>query len=97
MSAGTPPLPNPPAKPQVKSLHCPQCGAAITLRSFQQAVTVARSDSRHSVLDAKDPTLKILQQFQAVTSELPSDDPARHARKTSRHRLRSHRLPAPQH
>jgi hypothetical protein len=70
MSAGTPPLPNPPAKPQVKSLHCPQCGAAITLRSFQQAVTVV-CDSCHSVLDAKDPTLKILQQFQAVTSELP--------------------------
>src|SRR5580700_6668116 len=69
MSAGTPPLPNPPAKPQVKALHCPQCGASITLRSFQQAVTVV-CESCHSILDAKDPTLKILQQFQAATSEL---------------------------
>jgi uncharacterized protein DUF4178 len=70
MSAGTPPLPNPPAKPQVKALHCPQCGASITLRSFQQAVTVV-CESCHCILDAKDPTLKILQQFQATTGELP--------------------------
>ncbi|MGA2430935.1 MAG: DUF4178 domain-containing protein [Candidatus Acidiferrum sp.] len=69
MSAGTPPLSNPPAKPQVKALQCPQCGAAITLRSFQQAVTVV-CESCHSILDAKDPTLRILQQFQASTSEL---------------------------
>ncbi len=69
MSAGTPPLPNPPAKPQVKALHCPQCGASITLRSFQQAVTVV-CESCHCILDAKDPTLKILQQFQAATGEL---------------------------
>jgi hypothetical protein len=69
MSAGTPPLSNPPAKPQVKALQCPQCGAAITLRSFQQAVTVV-CESCHSILDAKDPMLKVLQQFQAATSEL---------------------------
>jgi hypothetical protein len=69
MSAGTPPLSNPPAKPQVKALQCPQCGAAITLRSFQQAVTVV-CESCHSILDAKDPALKILQQFQAITGEL---------------------------
>ncbi len=69
MSAGQPPLPSQPAKPQVKALHCPQCGGAITLRSFQQAVTVV-CENCHSILDAKDPTLKILQQFQAITGEL---------------------------
>ena len=69
MSAGQPPLPSQPAKPQVKALNCPQCGAAITLRSFQQAVTVV-CENCHSILDAKDPTLKILQQFQAITGEL---------------------------
>jgi hypothetical protein len=69
MSANQPPLASPAAKPQVKALNCPQCGAAITLRSFQQAVTVV-CESCHCILDAKDPTLKILQQFQAATSEL---------------------------
>jgi hypothetical protein len=69
MSAGQPPLPSQPAKPQVKALNCPQCGGAITLRSFQQAVTVV-CENCHSILDAKDPTLKILQQFQAITGEL---------------------------
>ena len=69
MSAGQPPLPSQPAKPQVKALNCPQCGGAITLRSFQQAVTVV-CENCHSILDAKDPSLKILQQFQAITGEL---------------------------
>lgn len=69
MSTGQPPLPSQPAKPQVKALNCPQCGAAITLRSFQQALTVV-CENCHSILDAKDPTLKILQQFQAITGEL---------------------------
>jgi hypothetical protein len=69
MSAGQPPLSTQPVKPQVKALHCPQCGGAITLRSFQQAVTVV-CENCHCILDAKDPTLKILQQFRAVTGEL---------------------------
>jgi len=69
MSSGTPPLPGSTAKPQVKALNCPQCGAAITLRSFQQAVTVV-CENCHSILDAKDPTLKVLQQFQAITGEI---------------------------
>jgi hypothetical protein len=69
MSAGQPPLPSQPAKPQVKALNCPQCGGAITLRSFQQAVTVV-CENCHSILDAKDPALKILQQFQTITGEL---------------------------
>jgi hypothetical protein len=82
MGAGQPPFPPQPprppqppgppaapAKPQVKALNCPQCGAAITLRSFQQAVTVV-CDSCHSILDAKDPNLTVLQRFEAATGEL---------------------------
>ena len=66
MSAGSPPLSTPP-KPQAKGLNCPKCGAAITLRSFGQAETVV-CGSCHSILDAKDPNLAILQQFEATTS-----------------------------
>src|SRR5580658_9859157 len=83
MSAGQPPFPPQPprppqppgapaapAKPQVKALNCPQCGGAITLRSFQQAVTVV-CENCHSILDAKDPTLKILQQFNEIIKPVP--------------------------
>src|SRR5260370_35882481 len=66
MSAGTPPLSGPP-KPQAKALNCPKCGAAIVLRSFEQAVTVVCA-SCHSILDAKDPNLAILQQLEAATN-----------------------------
>jgi hypothetical protein len=65
MSAGTPPLSNPP-KPQAKALNCPQCGAAIILRSLGHAETVV-CESCHSILDAKDPNLQILQKFEAIT------------------------------
>src|SRR5260370_995372 len=68
MSAATPPLSGPP-KPQAKALNCPKCGAAITLRSFGQAATVV-CGSCHSILDAKDPNLAILQQFEAATREV---------------------------
>ena len=67
MSAGTPPLPNPP-KPQAQGLNCPQCGAAITLRALGHAETVV-CESCHSILDAKDPNLQILQKFEAITGE----------------------------
>jgi len=66
MSAGTPPLSGPP-KPQVKALNCPKCGAAIILRSFGQAETVV-CESCRCILDAKDPNLAILQQFEAATN-----------------------------
>jgi hypothetical protein len=69
MSAGTPPLSGPP-KPQAKALNCPQCGAAITLRALGHAETVV-CESCHSILDAKDPNLQILQKFQVVTGEVP--------------------------
>ena len=85
MSAATPPLSIPP-KPQAKALNCPQCGAAITLRSLGHAETVV-CESCHSILDAKDPNLQILQQFEAITGEDPPLIPAGHARQTSRHGL----------
>jgi len=59
---------NPPASPQVKSVNCPGCGAALSLRSFSQAVTVV-CDHCHSILDTQDPQLKILQQFKKITDE----------------------------
>ena len=62
MSAG----PNPPS--QVKALNCPGCGAAITLRSLNQAVSVV-CEHCHSILDAQDPRLTILQKFHAATDE----------------------------
>ena len=75
MSAGppSPPRPGPqqqPATPQVKALDCPKCGAAIVLRTFGKAETVV-CDSCHSILDAQDPKLKILQTFQAAVGEAP--------------------------
>ena len=62
--------PNPSGMPQVKSLNCPGCGAAITLRSFTQAVTVV-CDHCHSILDAQDPRLTILQKFTKAVGEDP--------------------------
>jgi hypothetical protein len=68
MGTGAPPLSGPP-KPQAKALNCPNCGAAITLHSFGQAVTVVCAGC-HSILDAKDPNLAILQQFEIKTSNI---------------------------
>jgi len=68
MSSGVPPLSGPP-KPQAKGLNCPKCGAAIVLRSFGQAQTVVCA-SCHCILDAKDPNLAILQQFEAITRDV---------------------------
>ncbi len=65
MDTGAPP-PSGPPKPQVRALQCPKCGAAIVMRSFGQAVSVVCSGCG-SILDAKDPNLQILQQFQRVT------------------------------
>ena len=61
--------PTPPGTPQVKALNCPACGAAILLRTFTQAVTVV-CDHCHSILDAQDPRLQILQTFKAATDEV---------------------------
>jgi Domain of unknown function (DUF4178) len=56
--------------PQVKSLNCPSCGASLTVRSFGHAVTVVCA-SCHSILDAQDPRLQVLQKFQAAEGEDP--------------------------
>jgi hypothetical protein len=56
-------------KPQVKALNCPGCGAALAVRSFGNGVTIV-CDSCHSILDAKDPNLQILQRFKVATDEV---------------------------
>ena len=48
----------------VASLSCPQCGAAIELRTLDQAQSVVCS-SCGSILDARDPNLALIQGFQA--------------------------------
>jgi len=62
--------PNPSGTPQVRSLNCPGCGAALTIRSFNQAVTVV-CDHCHSILDAQDARLTILQKFKVTVDEYP--------------------------
>lgn len=59
---------SPEAPPQVQSLRCPGCGASLTVRSMGRAVTVV-CDHCHSILDAKDPQLRILQRFEAATDQ----------------------------
>jgi hypothetical protein len=62
--------PTPAGTPQVRSLNCPGCGASLTVRSFGHAVTVVCA-SCHSILDAQDPRLKVLEKFQAAEGEDP--------------------------
>ena len=50
--------------PAVASLSCPQCGAAIQLRTLDQAQSVVCS-SCGSILDARDPNLALIQGFEA--------------------------------
>jgi hypothetical protein len=56
--------------PSVKGLNCPQCGAAIQLRTGELAQTVACS-SCAAVLDAKDPNLRVLQEFKGKMRSTP--------------------------
>lgn len=46
----------------VRALTCPSCGAAIALRAGELTQTVACA-SCHAVLDAKDPSLRVLQTY----------------------------------
>lgn len=55
----------------VKGLNCPKCGAAITLRSGELAQTVA-CPSCAAVLDAKDPNLRVLQEYQGKMRWTPA-------------------------
>ena len=59
--------------PAVASLSCPQCGAAIELRTLDQALSVVCA-SCGSILDARDPNLHVLQEFKArqkFTPQIP--------------------------
>jgi len=67
VSAG-PPVPPGGAVPHVKALNCPNCSATLTVRSFNNAVTIV-CGSCHTILDAKDPNLAVLQQFKAIEGE----------------------------
>jgi len=68
VSPGTPDAGPAAPKAQVRSLKCPTCGAQLAVRSFENAVTVV-CRSCHSILDAKDPNLRVLQQFKAAVDE----------------------------
>lgn len=61
--------PNAPGKEvaalHIRSLSCPNCGATVTIRSFGHAVNVVCGSCR-SILDAQNPTVQVLQQFQAA-------------------------------
>lgn len=52
-------------KPVTKALNCPQCGAALVVRSMDRAVTIV-CEHCHCILDAKDPNLRIVQRFEAA-------------------------------
>src|SRR5712692_2150790 len=47
----------------VKALNCPNCGAALMIRAGEHTLSVVCVQCL-SVLDAKDPNLQVLQQFQ---------------------------------
>jgi Domain of unknown function (DUF4178) len=48
-----------PAKPRVKTFHCTNCGASVTVRYPGQSLSVV-CESCHSIIDANDPLYKIL-------------------------------------
>jgi hypothetical protein len=56
--------------PKVAGLNCPNCGAAIELRSFTNALSVV-CQSCLSVLDARDPNLQVLQEAQSKERIVP--------------------------
>jgi Domain of unknown function (DUF4178) len=56
--------------PAVSSLSCSQCGAAIELRTLDQAQSVVCS-SCGSILDARDPNLALIQGFEAKQKFTP--------------------------
>jgi hypothetical protein len=62
MSA-TPPATPAPAGPRVRSLHCPNCGAPVTLRGYAHTLNVA-CEHCLAILDAKDEGVRILQTAQ---------------------------------
>ena len=59
-----------PTPPRVKGLNCPNCGAGIELRGLGRSVSVVCIQCL-SVIDAQDPSLKIIQQFTAKERVMP--------------------------
>ena len=49
--------------PAVKALNCPGCGATVTIRGLERTLSVV-CESCHSILDAKHPSLRVLQKFE---------------------------------
>ena len=54
----------------VRSVNCPNCGAATTVRTFGHAVNVVCMSCR-SILDAKDPGVTILQKYHDAVPQEP--------------------------
>ncbi len=54
--------------PKVQGLNCPNCGGALTIRTFGQTLSVVCPQCL-SILDAKDPNLQILQKGQTQHRE----------------------------
>jgi hypothetical protein len=57
--------------PKTKGLNCPSCGAALEIRGFEHTLTIVCGHC-HSILDARDPNLQILQQFKAAQKYEPA-------------------------
>jgi hypothetical protein len=55
---------------RVRSVNCPNCGAATAVRTFGHAVNVVCQSCR-SILDAKDPGVAILQQYKKAARYEP--------------------------
>ena len=51
--------------PALKALNCPGCGAAVTIRGLERTLSVV-CEICHSILDAKHPSLRVLQQFEGT-------------------------------
>jgi hypothetical protein len=54
----------------VKGLNCPQCGAPLSLSAAGHSLSVVCAQCR-SILDAKDPNLQVLEQFEAKQTIKP--------------------------
>jgi hypothetical protein len=56
--------------PSVKGLNCPNCGAALQIRGYEHTLSVVCINCL-SVLDAKDPSHRVLQSFRERERVLP--------------------------
>jgi len=58
------------ARTAVSGLNCPSCGAPLTLSAAGHSLSVVCAQC-HSILDAKDPNLQVLEKFEAKQSIKP--------------------------